>query len=73
MTTLIDEYHSYLQGERSLALLTVRKYLDDLKPLFEFLKIEHIDVSGKMDDLKRFIIRDSNDSINREYRRFLLS
>ncbi|PZC50062.1 MAG: integrase/recombinase XerC [Chloroflexi bacterium] len=73
MGTLIDEYRGYLLGERNLALPTVRNYLDDLKPLFEFLKIEHIDVSDTMAEFRAFILRNAKDSINREYRRFLLS
>tara|TARA_B100001123_G_scaffold330109_2_gene371876 strand:+ start:2116 stop:3171 length:1056 start_codon:yes stop_codon:yes gene_type:complete len=73
MQTLIDEYRGHLEGERNLASPTVRNYLDDLKPLFEFLKIEDVDVSAKMDGLKRFIVRNSDDFVNREYRRFLLS
>ncbi len=37
---VLEEYRAHLQGERNLSPATVRNYIDDLGPFFEFLKSE---------------------------------
>ena len=73
MDPLLQQYHSHLQGERNLAPPTVRNYLDDLVPFFQFLDSEGLDTGDGLAKLKEFVLRNGDQSVHQEYRRLLLS
>ena len=51
----IDNYVDYLRGEKNLSNYTVRNYIDDLKPLAEFLSFKKLD---SINDINRAIVRE---------------
>ena len=73
MQPLLQQYRSHLQGERNLAPPTVRNYLDDLVPLFQFLDSEGLGTGDRLAKLKEFVLRNGTQSVHQEYRRLLLS
>lgn len=73
MDALLQEYRQHLVGERVLARATVRNYLDDLIPFLQFLDSEGLSGGDKLSDLRDFLLRNGDPSINQEYRRLLLS
>ena len=73
MESLLQEYRRHLQGERNLAPPTVRNYLDDLAPFFQFLDAERLGPKDRMVKLREFLLRNGTQSVNQEYRRLLLS
>ncbi|MBI2856150.1 MAG: tyrosine-type recombinase/integrase [Chloroflexi bacterium] len=50
-------YQDHLRGERNLSGYTVRNYLDDLKPLFQFMELEGIPSLAQVDRavLRRYV------------------
>jgi site-specific recombinase XerD len=73
MDLLLQEYQRHLQGERGLAPATVRNYLDDLKPFFQYLSNEGIGPDDDLAKVKEFLMRNGPLSVPQEYRRLLLS
>ena len=73
MDTVLQEYRRHLQGERNLAPTTVRNYLDDLVPFFQFLDTEGLGPNDRLVKLREFISINGDQSVNQEYRRLLLS
>ena len=73
MDLLLQEYQRHLQGERGLAPATVRNYLDDLKPFFQYVSNEEIGLDDDMSKLREFLLRNGEASVPQEYRRLLLS
>lgn len=73
METLLQEYQHHLRGERSLSPLTVRNYIEDLKPFREFLTRERLGPSDTLAELREFVTRNSPEQTNQEYRRLVLS
>ena len=51
---LVIDYEVHLRTSRQLAPLTVRNYLNDLVPFFEYLKMRNLTDLGKLD---RFLLR----------------
>jgi site-specific recombinase XerD len=73
MDALLQEYRQHLVGERVLARATVRNYIDDLTPFLQFLDSEGLSGGDGLGDLRDFLLRNGESSINQEYRRLLLS
>ena len=73
MDQVLEEYRTHLQGERNLSPATVRNYVDDLGPFFEFLKNEGMGQEDPLQGLRGFLVRKGEDAVNQEYRRFFLS
>ncbi|MEE8443180.1 MAG: tyrosine-type recombinase/integrase [Dehalococcoidia bacterium] len=73
MDTILQDYQRHLRGERNLEPATVRNYLDDLAPFFQFLDIEGLGPQDRLTRLRDFLNRNGNQSVNQEYRRLLLS
>lgn len=73
MDQVLEEYRNHLQGERNLSPATVRNYVDDLSPFFEFLKNEGMGEEDPLKGLRGFLLRKGEDAVNQEYRRFMLS
>ena len=69
----MEDYRVHLQGERNLSSATVRNYVDDLGPFFEFLKNEGMGEKDPLKGLRGFLLRKGDDAVNQEYRRFMLS
>ncbi len=70
---LLRAYRDHLRGERNLAPLTVRNYLDDLKPFLEYLALEGIGPSDWSAQLRDFVSRNGPTQVNQEYRRLVRS
>ena len=70
---LLSAYRDHLRGERNLAPLTVRNYLDDLKPFLEYLALEGIGPSDWSAQLRDFVSRNGPTQVNQEYRRLVRS
>ena len=51
---LVDEFEKHLRAERGLAELTVRNYLTDLRPLYDYMTLR--DISG-LDRIDRASVR----------------
>ena len=64
-------YKTHLKGERNLSLLTIRNYLNDLNPFFEYLNLEGIPQIGWLNELRGFLIRNGPTQVNYEYRRLV--
>jgi integrase/recombinase XerC len=45
----LQSYRDHLQGERSLSENTVRNYLDDLTPLFQFMEVQGVQSLARID------------------------
>ncbi len=73
MDQVLEEYRTHLQGERNLSPATVRNYVDDLAPFFEFLKNEGMGEEDPLQGLRGFLLRKGEEAVNQEYRRFVLS
>ncbi|MDO8749660.1 MAG: tyrosine-type recombinase/integrase [Dehalococcoidia bacterium] len=73
MEPLLQEYQRHLQGERGLAPATVRNYLDDLKPFWEYLSNEGIGPDDDLVKVKEFLLRNGEQAVPQEYRRLILS
>ena len=67
---VLEEYRNHLQGERNLSPATVRNYVDDLSPFFEFLKNEDMGEEDPLKGLRGFLLRKGEDAVNQEYQAF---
>jgi len=68
---LLLSYRRYLETGRGLAPATVRNYLADLEPFFEYARIQGVGVGADVKDLRRFIERDGARAVGGEYRRLV--
>ena len=73
MDSVLQEYRKHLVGERNLSPSTVRNYLDDLAPFLQFLDAEGLGPEDRWNKLRNFVLRNSGQTLNQEYRRLLLS
>lgn len=73
MDPVLQEYRKHLTGERNLSPFTVRNYLDDLVPFLQFLDAEGLGPDDRWKKLRNFVLRNTVQTLNQEYRRLLLS
>ena len=52
--TLVKKFEEHLKAERGLAPLTVRNYLTDISPLFEYMQLKNL---RRLEDLDRIALR----------------
>ncbi|MBI4310519.1 MAG: tyrosine recombinase XerC [Chloroflexi bacterium] len=69
----MDAYRTYLQGQRNLSPATVRNYIADLAPFFQFLEKERLGGDDPIAGLNAFLNRNGPQAVAGEYRRLLLS
>lgn len=68
---ILLSYKTHLKGERNLSLLTIRNYVNDLNPFFEYLNLEGMQKVGWLSELRDFLIRNGLTQVNYEYRRLV--
>lgn len=73
MDPLVDGYRTHLQGQRNLSPATVRNYVGDLAPFFQFLDREGLGPDHRMAKLASFVSREGDEHVTHEYRRLVLS
>ena len=73
MDQVMQEYQRHLLGERNLARATVRNYLDDMAPFFQFLDTEGLGPEDRLGKLEQFVLRNGAQAVSQEYRRLVLS
>ncbi|MBI4202429.1 MAG: tyrosine recombinase XerC [Chloroflexi bacterium] len=73
MDTPLDHYRTYLLGQRNLSPATVRNYLADLVPFYQFLRQEGLGDDDPIAGLNAFLTRNGPLTVTAEYRRLLLS
>ncbi|MEE8519207.1 MAG: site-specific integrase, partial [Dehalococcoidia bacterium] len=65
---VLDDYHRHLTTSRGLAPATVRNYLDDLAPFFEYLNGQGLDPREDLNAFRSFVERDGPQRVAHEYR-----
>lgn len=73
MDVILERYRTQLLGQRNLSPATVRNYLADLAPFFQFLQKESLGTNGSLEELNAFLNRKGPQAVTAEYRRLLLS
>ncbi|MBI2172137.1 MAG: tyrosine-type recombinase/integrase [Chloroflexi bacterium] len=86
MQLLLTHYRTHLQGQRNLAPATLRNYIADLAPFFQFLERERLgggeggskgaslkEIHDPIGALNTFLTRKGPQAVTAEYRRLLLS
>lgn len=71
--TLLTPYRTHLLGQRNLSPATVRNYVADLAPFFQFLERERLGGDDAVARLNAFLTRRGPLAVSAEYRRLLLS
>ena len=70
---LLTPYRTHLLGQRNLSPATVRNYVADLAPFFQFLERERLGSHDAVAKLNAFLTRKGPLAVTAEYRRLLLS
>jgi site-specific recombinase XerD len=68
---LLASYRRELETSRGLSPATVRNYLADLVPFFEYLENENVGFGRDGRELKRFVLRDGPPGVSATYRQLI--
>jgi integrase/recombinase XerC len=69
--TLLMSYRKHLLAAKGLSPATIRNYLQDLSPFYEYVAKEGIGIDDDTIRLKQFIVSEGNSDISQAYRRLV--